>query len=397
MAILDPTTTRLSPHFLLSDVMGCSSIYTQGLSNVFDKARGEDIRLANLQALAESALEPILATVGSFSITYGFISPEVSRELVTYQDWRKPSHHRADLGAAVDIIPHHYVLQSTSNEATNTTGAPIRFALEHMVDLPLSRLITYSESPCICVAVSAEELRRGEPRGAWYENRYNGVKGGKPRYLKYPSPAARARAYTELCECGHPHNWQGGGYPSYHGGGRRQLHHRRVSRNTMVTDFLFDQQFMQLGVKNIPSMEKAAVAEAFELAGAAYDHILRMTGVPRVSIVSGYTSHLAPGYIVGRDWREGDVVFEIVPPSYMDADTFCQEAFKQDTQEGRQMLFGQLRLEPDADRVIVTVRRDFKYERREETTAVPPASAVPERTSPGLQRIRPRRSRRPGA
>src|SRR5690606_16652309 len=81
MGILNPTTTRLSPHFLLSDVMGCSSVYARGLANVFDKKPGTDIRLTNLRALCENALEPILASVGSFSITYGFISPEVSREL----------------------------------------------------------------------------------------------------------------------------------------------------------------------------------------------------------------------------------------------------------------------------------------------------------------------------
>lgn len=144
MAVLDPTVTRLSPHFLLSDMMGCSSVYSKGLPNRFDKHQGVDSRLVNGKALCENALEPLLASVGAFSISYGFISPEVSREIVTYQDWRTPSHHRWDLGAAVDICPHYYVLKSIAKGATNETGAPILFALNEMADLPLSRLITYS-------------------------------------------------------------------------------------------------------------------------------------------------------------------------------------------------------------------------------------------------------------
>lgn len=367
MAVLSPTETRLSPHFLLSDVMGCSSIYTRGLANVFDKRTGTDIRLTNLKALAENALEPILAAVGSFSITYGFISPEVSRELVKYQDWRKPSHHRADLGAAVDIIPHRYVLQSTSKDATNLDGAPILFALEHLDDLPLSRLITYSESPCICVAVSAAEIESGEPREAWYENRYTGVKGQKPQYLKYPSPSARRKALASICECGLAHSWEGAGYPTYHGGGTRQLHHRRASKFSMVTDFLFDDDFVRRGVKNIPSLEKAAVVEAFGLAGAAYDYLLQASGLPRLSIVSGYTSHTAKGWIEGRDWRSGDVTFEIVPPEYIEPAKFIKDVLAYDVQSpmgGRMhMLFGNLQLTVDRDRVIVTVTREFKDER----------------------------------
>ncbi len=363
MGLLTPTKTRLSPHFLLSDVMGCSSIYARGLPNVFDKQPGIDVRLVNLRALCENALEPILATVGPVSVTYGFISPEVSRELVTYQDWRKPSHHRADLGAAVDIIPHQFVLQSSAKDSTNTTGAPIMFALEHLSDLPLSRLITYSESPCICVAVSADEVETGTVRGAWYENRYQGQSGQKPRYLKYPSAIARERALAHLCECGLDHPWVGKGYPTYHGGGRKQLHHIRASRTTMVTDFLYDEEFMRLGVRNQPSMDNPLVKQAFEIAGKAYDYLLWATGLPRLSIVSGYTSHLSRGGIEGRDWRGDDISFEIVPPSYLTAEQFVDEVVAQDTAPGQKMhtVFANLQLAADDDRVIVTVRRSIKW------------------------------------
>lgn len=363
MGTLNPSTTRLSPHFLLSDVMGCSSIYARGIANVFDKRPGNDVRLINLRALCEHALEPTLAAVGSFSITYGFISPEVSRELVTYQDWRKPSHHRADLGAAVDIIPHHYVLQSTANNATFESGAPILFALDHMQDMPLSRLITYSESPCICVAVSAEEVEEGKARGAWYENRYTGVAGARPDYRKYPTAQARKRAFANLCACGLDHRWTGKGYPTYHGGGRRQLHHIRASRYTMVTDFLYDDHFVRNGVRNQPSLDNALVRDAFSIAGKAYDYLLQVTGLPRLSIVSGYTSHLSPGWIEERDWRGDDISFEVVPPVYMSPEQFVKACWDGDNAKDadKHCLFGNLVTEADGDRVIVTVRRSIEW------------------------------------
>ncbi|MGZ7230907.1 hypothetical protein ACXWOM_10635, partial [Streptococcus pyogenes] len=76
---------------------------------------------------------------------YGFISPELSRKIVKYQDPDKPSHHRWDLGAAADICVHDWV-QTLAPGAVGTTGAPVHFALRHLRDLPISRLITYSES-----------------------------------------------------------------------------------------------------------------------------------------------------------------------------------------------------------------------------------------------------------
>jgi hypothetical protein len=314
MGILNPTKTRLSPHFLLSDMMGNDSVYSQGLRNVFNKGPGQDVRLANARALCENALEPILAMVGSFSISYGFISPELSGHIVKYQDPRLPSHHRFDLGAAVDICPHAWV-QSIAPGVINT-DSPIEFALTHLHELPLSRLITYSESPYICVAVSADEVRNGSPRRAWYENRFEGRKGAKPKYLKYPTASARTRALDNICKCGLEHDWVGKGFPSYHGGGRRQLHHRRVSQYTVMSDWLYDEDWVTEGVKNVPSFLDPDVMDAFELAGQAYDKLLDATGLPRFSIVSGYTSPKSKNWIEGHDWRGDLIEFELVPPAY---------------------------------------------------------------------------------
>lgn len=360
MTILDPTRTRLSPHFLLSDMIGCQSVYSKGLPNVFDHQR-DDIRLVNGLALCEHVLEPLLALAGPFSISYGFISQELSREIVTYQDPTKPSHHMWNLGAAVDVCVHRHVLQSTSNNATNESGAPIVFAMDYMQDYPLSRLITYSESPYMCLAVSDEEVANGTPRRAWYENRYLGVAKAKPLYLKYPTPGIRTKAWQRIQDEGLPHPWAGKGYPTYHGGGIRQLHHIRTSKNTMVSDWLFDEDFVRNGVRNRPSLDKPEVVEAFELAGKAYDYLLSVTGLPRLSIVSGYTSHMSEGWIAGRDWREGDVSFEVVPPSYLSPGEFIAETLKGDHARSKHMLFANLSMIADGDRVIVTVRRSIEW------------------------------------
>lgn len=367
MAILDPTAFRLSPHFLLSDLMGCSSVYTRGFRNYLDKQPGIDPRIANGQALCEQALEPLLAIVGSFSVSYGFICPELSRHIVTYQDWRKPSHHRWDLGAAVDICPHHYVLQSTSKDASAETGAPIIFALEHMQDLPLSRLITYSESPFICVAVSAEEVEQNVARMAWYENRYGGKKGAKPDFIKYSSAATRAKALAALTDQGLKTKWTGHGYPTYHGGGRKQLHHIRVSKYTMVTDWLFDEMCVREGVKNQPSLDKPEVLEAFQLAGAAYDAILKHTGIPRLSIVSAYTSHLSDAWIDGRDWRTGPVTFEVVPPEYLGVDGLRKAIMESDLMWP--CVFGKMDMVDDGDRMQITVQRGTDFEKETKKTS----------------------------
>lgn len=314
MGILNPTVTRLSPHFLLSDFMGCNTVYSTGFPNVFNKTAGHDERLANGKALCENALEPILALVGPISIAYGFISLDLSREIVTYQDPRKPSHHMWNLGAAADILPHNWVNGQVAS--VNETTSPIEFALRHMQDLPLSRLISYSESPYLCVAVSEEEVRNGNPRMAWYENRYQGKTGAKPEYRKYPSERTRENALARLEADGFDVSWEGKGYPTYHGGGRKQLHHMRCSRYTMISDWLYDEVFVEDGVKNVPTLTDPKVREAFELVGSVYDTLIDLTGLPRFSIVSGYTCPRSPGWLENHDWRGKTIEFELVPPSY---------------------------------------------------------------------------------
>ena len=173
---MDPTKVRLSPHFLLSDFMGCHSVYTKGLKNHFSDGTGGKLKEA--RHLCETLLEPLLAEYGPMSISYGYISPELSKAIVTYQDPTQPSYHRWDKGAAADILIHSQVRKA----------APIFLAHEIDEKYDYSRMITYSESPFICVATQLSE--GDKPRKAFYENRYTGEKGAKPIFIKKSATAA---------------------------------------------------------------------------------------------------------------------------------------------------------------------------------------------------------------
>lgn len=318
---IDPRKYRLSPHFTLSDFLGNQSVYARGCGNNTDFTEG-DMRLENAKALCYEALEPLLAQFGPLSVSYGLISPELSKRIVTYMDPLKPSHHLWTLGAAADIICHDWIAGKYTTIQDlylpdTAIGSPI--ALAHAIDyldIPYSRLITYSESPFLCLAVSAQEVVRDQPRKAFYENRYQGQARVKPEYLQYSTQSARSRALRMLQEQGLEHDWRGGGWPSYHGGGTRQLHHTRVSKYTMVSDFLFDLQSISNGAKNVPAMNLDAVQDSFAAAGLVYDWMIKALAVPRLSIVAGYVSHTNPYFDPANDWREGTIAFCVNLPEY---------------------------------------------------------------------------------
>lgn len=325
----DPRTYRISEHFVLSDFLGNQSVYSKGLVNAFDfDAPGADEKLRNLQTLCTNGLEKVMDHWGPLSVSYGYISPEVSRRLVKYQDPDKPSHHRFDLGAAADICVHDFVQGKFDtvfdlSMPESARSAPI--ALAHGIDyldIPYSRLITYSESPYICLALSAAEVETGRPRKAFYENRYQGKPKAKPEYIQLSTQGARNRHLQQLQEQGLEHPWEGEGYPTYHGGGYRQYQHRRVSRYTMVSDWLFDLQSISNGFKNIPKFTDE-VEDSFAAAGIVYDWLIERTGVKRLSIVKGFVSSTNPGFRKDNDWRTPSIKFSVVPPeTEMDVDEF---------------------------------------------------------------------------
>lgn len=296
-----PDSLRLSEHFLLSDFMGCNSVYAKGYANVFPEDVG---RLREGRTLAEKVLEPLLE-YSKLSITYGFISPELSKLIVKYQDPSKPSYHRWDSGAACDVILHDRI----------ATEPPIASAFWMDENLPVSRVITYSESPCICVASRAEEIAKGDPRRALYENRYVGVR--KPQYINYSSAPATRRRQKQEMELEHP--WEGNGFPSYHGGGILQAQHIRTSKYTVLSDFLYSDRAVMEGYANPYDNH----IEPFEQAGTLYDDLIEELGIKRLSIVRGYES---PTWASGKhNWKK-EICLIVVPPSSTEPSDVCDAA-----------------------------------------------------------------------
>lgn len=310
----DPTQIRLSPNFLLSDFLGNHTVYSRGLPNTLEYDDPElPLKLVNARALCESILEPLLAQAGPMSISYGYIRPTTSDQIVAYQDPRKPSHHQFNLGAAADICIHEWTNHDPDDDTTAT--APITLAHEmHDSGYPYSRLITYSESPYLCVAASAAEIAGSAPRLAFYENKYCGIAKEKPQYKSLATESAKARNKAMIADMGLAHGWRGSGYPTYHGGGRRQYHHIRVSKYTMLSDWLFDLQSIANGYKNIPKLNDPETMNALRRAGEAYDYLIKAFEVNRLSIISGYLSETNPTYEDGRSWKLQAPVFRVSVP-----------------------------------------------------------------------------------
>lgn len=304
---IDPTQVRLSEHFLLSDFMGNNSVFTKGYKNIFIDPTGE--KLAEARHLCDTLMEPLLAEHGPLSISYGYISPELSKLIVTYQDPNMPSYHRWDKGAAADVCVHGWVEEAP----------PIKLA--HAIDesLPYSRMITYSESEYICLA---SQINEGDtPRKAFYENRYTGKKGAKPQYIKKSATAAGRKAQGDAIPS--TLDWKGAGYPTYHGGGFRQSHHKRVSRFSVVSDFLYSTHGIREGIANVPSISKHGAS--FRQAGEFYDALLEKLDVPRVSIVRAFESFRFNDYPL-FSWNEHFAI-DFIAPTYITKEQLAEAAW----------------------------------------------------------------------
>jgi hypothetical protein len=305
---MDPTTVRLSDTFMLSDFMGCDSIYRWGLANRMDDKQKmyEGKNLAQYCDLLQEEFGPCM-------VSYGYISPEVSRRIITYQNPDMPSYHRWDKGAAADLrFPD--MLREGDNELS-----PIVLVREiEERDIPYSRLITYAESGWVCFGTNRAE-NGGEPRKALYENRWEGQT--RPRYITYPkgrtSRLEKLSKATE--EMTHP--WEGKGYPTYHGGGRKQLHHTLTSQYTCMSSFLYDKFMVRNGKANTPPLgSKKTLGPWMEMAYAAGDVIdaITQTFGHRFSIIRGYNAHKT-----AQAWVD-DFTLEVIPSRGVDAQDVAQ-------------------------------------------------------------------------
>lgn len=236
----DPTTIRLSDSFLLSDFLGSHSIYQKGLANPAPEP--DDPKFKEAQNLAEY-LEMLQAVYGWVSISYGYISPEVSRATITYQSPDKPSYHRWDWGAACDAIFHDHV-----QDEEHSAPAQLVNRIMHLQPF-YSRMISYAESPYICIGTRVEENESAKGfRLATYENRYSGPKN-KPVFIRCrkvrPSTVEKISAWKG-------EKWKGRGWPTYHGSGVLGVHHVRTSKYTMASDFFYNKKAVHLGQKTLP-------------------------------------------------------------------------------------------------------------------------------------------------
>lgn len=292
---VDPTKVRLSETLLLSDLLVCDSVVRRGYAN---KAFQEGSTKHEEAVVLAMAVDDLQDEFGPCMVSYGYISPELSQKIITYQDPNKPSYHRFDIGAAVDLCFPNQL------EAGNNQQSPIELCRQiHERDLMFSRMITYAESPWICFATSIDT----PTRKAFYENRYTGER--KPEYINYGANNERRMERLRGAATQLEHDWEGKGYPSYHGGGRQQFQHIDTSEHTTMLSWLYDKHKVHKGEKNLPPLtNKPKMKNWYEcayMAGDVIDAITDMYG--RVSIIRAYNSD-----VPSQQWDKR-FTMEIVP------------------------------------------------------------------------------------
>jgi len=306
--VLDPYLTRLSDSLMLSDLLGCDSVYRHGIPN--NLKDNEQDKLSEGMFLAE-LMDSLQDDYGPYSVCYGYISPRLSSRVVKYQDPDKPSYHRWDDGAALDACFHEWVQKEKHR------GAPIYLA--HLIDedYDYSRMITYSESPWICLATKITEGDSGRPRKAFYENRYTGVSKEKPKFIQ------KSKVLMKRAEDGKkivlPHGWKGQGWPSYHGGGREQYEHIRINTYMMLSDLLYDRNKVARGIPNPPPEDGSDDAWHLKAAADVVGNIVDAIG-SRVSIVQGYCPDT---------WSDGFKI-SVIPPVSISADDLVDILYEDD-------------------------------------------------------------------
>lgn len=274
MAYIDPTKHKVSDYLLLSDLMGCDSVYRYGYRNRISD--NEQTKLKEAQNLGETLDLLQDSGLGPYAISYGHISDELSCNIVRYQDPKKPSYHRWELGAAADVwFP----------DAVEEDGAPIYVAHRiHRILESYARMITYAESPWICFATSLIPDRTDNK--AFYENRY--IPGErKPKFITY----SRKNREMQFKQVQVGPEWKGQGYPSYHGGGRKQYHHDYYGNYCHKGMFLYDKYLTHNGVKNLPPHTDKYLMHRWRkcavMAASAHSVLVECTG-HRVSILRAY-------------------------------------------------------------------------------------------------------------
>lgn len=279
-----PWSWRLNEHFVLSDFMYSDSIIRRGLVNKFDG--GNETVISNCMQLA-GFLEELVDQYGPVSVTYGYISPEVSMKTVKWRNPADPSYHRWDDGAAADVIFHDWV-SPKRNEGIwaaldEPDASPMMLAREIAQEHDFSRMITYSESQSICIGVD----RNSKPRRAFYENRWAGEQGKKPIYVTHRNIPDRETVRNNLTQ----HGWVGGGRPSYHLKGKQQYQHIRCGKYLTLLECLRDPYNLRYGTPNRPPTTKRGQKNFMRVAYAMSRFIEWYNfhvGLGSISVIAGH-------------------------------------------------------------------------------------------------------------
>ena len=295
---LDPIQTRIGDNFLLYDLMFCNSMIQKGYGNVFSLSSTSSHTRETLELLGQ-LLNLTYENFGAISTTYGYISPDLSRKIVRWKNPNDPSYHRWDDGAAVDIVLHD------SPRENNWEGSPACTSLAIQLATPaylIDRIITYSESEGICVAVP--NPRRDSAKGNNYYYTYEGVHGATPKYIRGGKlrDTAGVESLTESkVEAVKPlidqHGWRGQGYPSYHGGGVRQYHHVRLGKYLLLSDTCRNPSMLTVeGRSNRPPTSRERIM-GYRWMGARVNSILEQyyaaagPSMRRVSMLCGHNGN----------------------------------------------------------------------------------------------------------
>lgn len=347
MSAINPATIWLSDHILLSDMIGCDSVYRHGIPNPVTES--DKAKINEGMYLAET-IEPYVKE-RAVSFTYGYISPGLSRAIVKYQNPNKKSYHRWDDGAACDMVchneeslrhEHHYVDQPWSTVDTARNHYPL-VELHRMFGeygIRWSRAITYAESDVFCIGARRGEGLTGH-RMATYENKFTGER--QPDFQKIPA---------KMFENGipaPPKDWRGRGWPHTHGGGRRQYEHVRIGSYSLLSDFLYDPICTHKGIPNRPPLGRR-MTDRFMLnmflASLAYENLVFAYG-ERLPIVAAYVNPNARRTKLDRSYQDR-FVFDIRPPRGAHPDdimdlpgaTFCDAIRKVTIQNGTVRVYG---------------------------------------------------------
>lgn len=298
---IDPTRVEHAG-LLLSEFVGNQSVYYNGMPNPVQSdvwTRGSPVIL-HWESLAQMLTE-IRAMINAeteekaFSISYGWIHPRLSERIVSWKPGHEPSYHRWDMGAACDInfhaityVPYHYGVAELESHGARCSPLAIARTVNtttatSLRPRALDRTLTYSESPYLCFGTAVA----GSPGlGKWYENRFEGTRNVKPRFITYRGgrggPGTASVRSLEV-------DWRGGGWPSHHGGGKRQYHHIRTSLYTVMSDWLYDRDRVHFGQANRMPMSTRRydrLKHAMHRAGAVFD-VIQSVCTRHVAIVQG--------------------------------------------------------------------------------------------------------------